>query len=309
MNKTHASAYFRFTLMIMKKTTTIRNICVFSGLCSLFYTSAFSQTLFQVDVNNAVIDGQGGSLEQLGAGITNPAGSQDLESPDGYFIADGFIAGESYGGSFNQPGKGYTDGGTIDIIATGGTMNYESGSPRYFGKGLSSRVGDSNDLYLGMVSIDFNYNGDHYWTQETATYATSFQVTERGSYAISFDWSHIGIDNLGQFASFVADPVGTQAGVIFYIDSDTDYANGGIVASTTTDLATYNGEGTQVWNTHNVTLTLDPGTYYWGVTPTVSQNQLNYVAVDGITITQVPEVASCAFLGLSSMALLFSRRR
>lgn len=238
------------------------------------------------------------SADYSGAGISHGFGV--------YYIADGFLTGSTHNGLWQSSwldalppapdAPPHGGSGTVDVIAPGGTGSSVTGFTA--GNGLPAASPDTNSLYLGIYGEPLNDNYSEYGLWDTA-----LVVSATTTFQYSYQWAAAG----GTLTDGTEVMVGAGMGAQFFLDTDRDYSNGGIVFAESSGLEIYNGAGTQTWLTETGTFTLAPGSYYWGFSAE-GNAAATYITVDNISIAPVPEPSSALLLGLTGIMLVLRRR-
>ncbi|RYD34821.1 MAG: hypothetical protein EOP87_08480 [Verrucomicrobiaceae bacterium] len=252
------------------------------------------------------------SCDYLGVGFSAGSTSTSPTGQGTYYIADGFLTRHTSQGMWQSywldvlsPDPDVPPHGglrTVDIIAPGGTSGVLGSIAAIYGNDLQAAPGgvDSNGQYLG---IGADGSGSEY-----AIWETSFEVAATTTFQFEYTWSPAGATEAGGAENelFGGALIGTLMGANFFVDTDTNYANGGIAFSEASVRRAYNGKGTQEWFTETGTFTLGPGIYFWGFSATTDTSA--YITLDGISISPVPE-PSASLLAISGAALSLTRRR
>lgn len=272
---------------------------------------------FYVDVTNAVANPQTNlptgfahhpSYDYAGAGFSAGSGPFSPAGQGTYYTADGFLTGFTANGLWQSswldalhpdtdaPPHGGL--GTVDILTSGGISGALGLDPAIYGRNMPApppTAGDTNNQYLGI--------GGDVGASEYAVWSTTLDVTAVTTFQYDYSWIAAGA-TAGDGSELL--PLGAvNMGAIFFLDNDTDYSNG-ILYSASSALDTYDGAGNQVWRTESGTVTLNPGSYYWGFRAT--SDGPSYIGVEGISIVPIPE-PSGALLAIGSIAALGLRRR
>lgn len=239
-----------------------------------------------VDADNVILNPQGNtpnSSDNVGPGVSGADGV--------LYLPDDFLSGDTINGLYQYVNGGL---GTIDSIPTGGSVFAAAG--QIAANGLTARPGDANGIYVGI--------GGAPGYSEYAIYGTPLVVTETTIFAFGYQWAAAG----GTLIDGTELLIGDLMGVEFFIDTDTDYSNG-ITLSELSGLTAYAGAGNQVWQNASGLITLNPGTYYWGIASYGNSAISTYVTADGFYLTEVPEPSTAIFLGLAGVLLCLRRKR
>lgn len=260
----------------------------FTLLAALLLTLApFSKAApIYVDADNVVLNPQGNtpnSSDNVGPGVSTANGV--------LYLPDNFLSGDTINGLYQYTNNGM---GTIDSITAGGVLFPDGG--QILANGLPARAGDANGIYVGVAG---GPGGSEY-----ALYGTPLVVTQTTVFAFGYQWAAAG----GTLADGTELIVGDLMGVEFFIDTDTDYSNG-IAVSELSGLTAYAGAGNQVWQNASGQITLNPGTYYWGISSYGNSPIANYVTADGFYLTAVPEPSTAIFVGVAGLLLFLRRKR
>lgn len=275
--------------------------------------------VFYVDVTNSTQNAQvhlpneGDYSHYPSHDFTGPgfsAGSGPFSAPGygTYYIADGFRTGITTHGLWNStwldalfpapdaPPHGGL--GTVDIITPGGISGAIGLDEAIIANGLPAApltAGDTNGHYLGIGSEGRN--------SEYALWETAMTVVTPTTFQYSYSWVAAGATAANGDELFPLDTMGM--GAVFFLDTDMDYSNG-IHLSRDSAPDTYKGAGLQEWQTVTGTITLEPGTYYWGFA--AYGDGPAYIGVEGISIQPIPE-PSGTLLAIGGVAGLMLRRR
>lgn len=277
---------------------------------------------FYVDVTNQLVNPQVNfptgyahypSYDYAGVGFSAGSGpfSPNMATQGTYYIADNFLTGHTAHGlwtsdwldaTYPDEDHGVHGGaGTIDIIAPGGTPGSLGTDPAIYAHQLPAAPDgvDQNGQYLG---IGADLNGSEY-----ALWGTAFEVTATTVFDFGYTWSPAGATNGDGSEVQGGALVGAMMGANFFITTNQTYTPADIVFSAQSTQRAYAGAGNQLWYTESGTVTLEPGTYYWGMSATHGAGTPAYIVVDGIT-APIPE-PSAGVIALTGVALAVARRR
>lgn len=290
------------------------------GISLLALTSLVNGQSFYVDVTNAVANPQvhlnspgsyahHPSYDYTGAGFSASSSPFSPAGQGTYYTPDGFLTGVTDGGLWQSAWLDvlYPDEdipphggqGTVDTVAPGGIAGNLGTSAAIYANGLKAApVGyDTNGQYLGI--------GGTGTVSEYAVWNTAMVVASTTTFQYSYVWSPAGA-TLADGTEVVPEGM-LYMGAQLFIDTDTDYSNG-ITLTRNSVQHTYEGAGDQEWFEESGTFTLAAGTYYWGMSATSDGANPTYIALEGISISPVPE-PSGVLLTLSGVALLGLKRR
>lgn len=303
-----------------------RFFCIFALVTPLLAISSHSNAQsFYVDVTNSTPNAQVHlpddgdyahypSYDNSGPGFSAGSGPFSPTNQGTFYIADGFLTGHTLAGLWESswldaiypaPDMGYHGGyGTVDILTPGGISGAIGTTEVIYGNGLpAAPLGslDTNGQYLG-IGGEPNMNSSEY-----ALWGTPIVISTPTTFRYEYYWSPAGatLPDGTEILPLNAVNMGAQ---FFILNGTTDYTvPGAIEFAETSTLRPYEGMGNQQWFVESGVFTLDAGTYYWGFSNT-GDSSASYIAVEGITVTPVPE-PSGVILILSGAALFAVRRR
>lgn len=288
----------------------------------LTLTSLGNAQSFYVDVTNVASNSQvhlpsgyayHPSYDFAGAGFSAGSGPFSAPGYGTYHIADGFLTGYTTAGTWQSawldvlhpdpdvPPHGGL--GTIDIVAPGGIAGAVGLNEAIFGNGLPSAPvgsGDTNNQYLGI-------GGEPSSGSEYGLWATPIVLTDTTTFEFSYYWSPAGA-TLADGSEILPLGVVGMGAQFFVLDGTMNYSPLDLAFSENSLLKTYDGAGNQNWFAESGTFTLDPGTYYWGMAAT-GDSSATYIAVEGMSVTPVPEPAGAFLVALGAVFFALRRRR
>lgn len=306
----------------MKRTNTLLSLTA----CMVGMTTSAKAQSFYVDVTNANANPQfelttPGSYAQYPsydrAGVGFSVGSEPIlgtPSHGNYYIADGFLSGYTSEGLWQSswldaiwpaPDNGPHGGqGTVDILAQGGIDGYVGTTPIRMANGLPTVPLDSldtNGQYLGIGGSPSAGESEY------ALWETSFTVSETTTFQYQYYWAAAGA-TLADGTEIVPTTGYGMGAQFFILNGTTDYSAGAPTFAASSPLQDYAGAGNQEWFLESGTFTLDPGEYYWGFSAT-GNNDNSYIAIEGISVSPVPEPSGAILTGLAGALLMMRRKR